>query len=89
MKEKMNFYQKQILNFIICILKKIIKNCEKLPNKIKISLENGKIIDNKINKLNSLINDYIKINEIINKSNDTIITKIKLIIEGNNKFLKS
>ena len=44
---------------------------------------------NEINKLNSLINDYIKINEIINKSNDTIITKIKLIIEGNNKFLKS
>ena len=79
-----------------------IKNCEKLPNKIKISLEKGKNIDNEWNKkdkLISLINDCINIennmkeikiiNEIINKSNNTINTKIKLITEEDNKFLES
>ena len=59
-----------------------IKNSEKLPNKIKLSLEKGKLIkkewDNK-DKLNSLINDCINIennikdikrmNENINKEN--------------------
>ena len=42
----------------------MIKESEKLPNKIKISLEKGKIIDNewnKNNKINSLINDCINI----------------------------
>ena len=59
-----------------------IKNSEKLPNKIKISLEKGKIIKNEWenkDKLNSLINDCIniennikdikKINENIKKNN--------------------
>ena len=59
----------------------IIKESEKLPNKIKISLEKGKLIDGnwEENKLNSLINDCLniennienlnKINESINKCN--------------------
>ena len=55
----------------------IIKESEKLPNKIKISLEKGKEIDKnwKDNKLNFLINDCINIeNNIknINKINDNV-----------------
>ena len=48
----------------------IIKNIEKLPNKIKFSLEKGKLIENEWNeqnnKLNSLINDCINIENSIN-----------------------
>ena len=50
----------------------IIKESEKLPNKINISLEKGKIIDNDWNdenKLNSLINDCINIENIIKDIN--------------------
>ena len=55
----------------------IIKNSEKLPYKIKISLEKGKIINNewKDDNLKTLINDCINIeNNIkeINKINDSI-----------------
>ena len=41
----------------------IIKDCDKLPNKIKISLQKGKEIENKLNnnKLNLLINNCINI----------------------------
>ena len=49
--------------------KNIIKNCEKLPNKIKNSLEKGKKIGNEWkneNKLCSLINDCINIENNIN-----------------------
>ena len=70
-----------------------IQNCEKLPNKIKKSLEKGKNIEKNWNEnnLNSLINDCIniennikeinKINEDINKSNTNIKTKIKFDLE--------
>ena len=58
---------------------KIIKESEKLPPKIKISLEKGEVINNewnnKKNKLNLLINDCLNIeNNInyINKINDSI-----------------
>ena len=55
----------------------IIKESEKLPNKIKISLEKGKLIDVnwKENKLNSLINDCLNIEkniEIINNINKNL-----------------
>jgi len=69
----------------------IIKKSEKLPNKIKISLEKGKIIDKEWNddnnKLNSLINDCINIeNNIIdiNSINESI-KKLKL---NNNKKIR-
>ena len=67
----------------------VIKNIEKLPEKLKILLEKGKKINGENNniKLNSLINDYINfeekikkinnINDIIKKSNDSINLKIK------------
>ena len=51
----------------------IIKESEKLSNKIKLSLEKGKLIDieNKNNqKLNSLINDCLNIEYDIIKLND-------------------
>ena len=47
-----------------CLKEDIIKESEKLPNKIKISLEKGKNIDNNWkdeNQLNALINDCINI----------------------------
>jgi len=50
----------------------LIKECEKLPNKIKISLEKGKSINkdwNNSNKLNSIINDCINIEKNINDIN--------------------
>jgi len=55
----------------------IIKESEKLPNKIKISLEKGKLIDKEWNdnNLNSLINDCVNIEnniEEINKINENI-----------------
>ena len=57
----------------------IIKESEKLPNKIKISLEKGKRINNnwKENKLNSLINDCLNIEN-----------NIKSIHKINEKFKK-
>ena len=73
----------------------LIKECEKLPNKIKISLENGKKTienwkENENNKLNFLINDcliieknieYIdKLEEIRKKSNLNDSSKITLFI---------
>ena len=63
---------------------RIIKDCEKLPNEIKISLEKGKIIEkeykenNKNDKLNLLINDCLKI--------EKNIKSIKIIKENNKKF---
>ena len=57
----------------------ILTETEKLPNKIKISLEKGKLIDkewNNNNKLNSLINDCINIENDI-KTINTINEKIK------------
>ena len=61
----------------------IIKEGEKLPNKIKISLEKGKLIDNgwnDDNKLSSIINDCIDIEENIKKFNliNNDIKKCKL-----------
>ena len=56
----------------------IIKESEKLPNKIKISLEKGKLINNEWNennKLSSIINDCINIEDnikSINLINDNI-----------------
>ena len=84
---------------------KIIKESEKLPNKIKISLEKGKKIDNEWNnnnsELNSLINDCINIENYINdillinqnikKINTDSDIHIKFIPEENeiNNFLKT
>ena len=83
---------------------KNIKDNENLPNKIKISLEKGKIIDNKWNdnknsELNSLINDCIDIEKnieniktvykIINKYNSNKnILNIKFINENENSINK-
>ena len=57
----------------------IIKKIEKLPNRIKLSLEKGKLIESEWNgqdsKLNSLINDCINIENNLNdikKLNDNI-----------------
>ena len=51
----------------------IIKQIEKLPNKLKLSLEKGKLIENEWNeenfKLNSLINDCINIENNIKEIN--------------------
>ena len=80
----------------------IIKESEKLPNKIKESLEIGKIIENqwKNKNLNSLINDCLniennikdinKINESVNKCNSTDL-KIKFSPEEEeiNSFLET
>lgn len=46
-----------------------IKGYEKLPNKIKISLEKSKDINKKENKLNSFLNECIKIENIISDIN--------------------
>ena len=63
----------------------IIKQCEKLPNKVKKSLEKGKLInnewDNEVNnKMNSIINDCINIENNINSINsiNSNIDKMKL-----------
>ena len=80
----------------------IIKESEKLPNQIKISLEKGKIIDKEWNddKLNILINDCINIenniknvniiNEKIKKCNNSNNSKININLneEEINKFLE-
>lgn len=73
----------------------VINNYEKLPNKIKKSLEKGKTLEKNWNEnnldLNSQINDCIniennikdinKINEDINKCNSNIKTEIKFNLE--------
>ena len=52
----------------------IVKECDKLPNKIKVSLEKGKNVDNEWNKnqnqINSLINDCLNIENMIKNIND-------------------
>ena len=68
----------------------IINNCEKLPNKTKISLQKSKNIDNN-QDINIIINNCImiennikdinNINDIIEKSNNSFKRKIKLIPE--------
>ena len=60
----MNCYQKLIINLKIYLENEnIIKECEKLPNKIKLSLEKGKLINKEWdnNNLNSYIYDCINI----------------------------
>ena len=67
-----------------------INNCEKLPNKTKISLQKSKNIDNN-QDINIIINNCImiennikninNINDIIEKSNNSFKRKIKLIPE--------
>ena len=57
----------------------IIKESEKLPNKIKLSLEAGKKLNKELNddnKLNSFVNDCINIENNINEIN-TIHEKIE------------
>ena len=74
-------YEKIFLN------EKIIKDSEKLPNKIKVSLEKGKSIEkewNDENKLNSLINDCINIENNI-KDIYTINENIKNF--NSNKYI--
>ena len=64
----------------IFINEEIIRESEKMPNKVKMSLEKGKLIDNEWNnnnKLNSLINDCINI--------ENNIKEIKIINENINK----
>ena len=61
----------------------IIKECEQLPNKIKMALDRGKAIDkdwNDNNKLNSLINDCLTIENKIKEINEVNgnINKFKL-----------
>ena len=66
----------------------IIKQCDNLPNKIKISLNKGKLIDehwNK-NKLNFLINDCLNIENNIKKIN--IINESVKKYNSNNFLIK-
>jgi len=60
----------------------IIKKTEKLPKKVKASLEKGKLIDeqwkNENNKINSLINDCLNIENNINEINDINNKKEKI-----------
>ena len=60
----------------------IIKKSEKLPNKVKTSLEKGKLIDelwnNENNKINSLINDCLNIENNIKEIKDINDKKEKL-----------
>ncbi len=83
----------------IFIKEDIIKNTDKLQNKIKINLEKGKLIGkdwNDNNKLNLLINDCINIenniedlktiNENFKKCNNENIEKIKFIPDEENKI---
>ena len=66
---------------------RIIKECEKLPNKVNKSLEKGKIIKEKWNEnnLNVLINDCLNIEENINEINKTK-DNIKKSNSNNNDF---
>ena len=61
----------------------MIKETQKLPNKIKLSIEKGKEIENnwKNIKLNSLINDCLNIENTINN-----INKIKKCVEKKNSL---
>ena len=70
----------------------IIKKSDKLPNKIKLSLERGKLIENEWNdnnKLNMIINDCINIENnlkdinIINESINKYNSKNKINIQFN------
>ena len=64
----------------LLINKELIKDSEKLPNKIKLSIEKGKAINNKwddINQLNNIITDCINIENNINLINNNI-DKLKL-----------
>ena len=70
----------------------IIKKSEKLPNKVKTSLEKGKLIDeqwkNENNKINSLINDCLNIENNINEIKDINDKKEKLYsLKANFVFL--
>ena len=78
----------------------IIKECEKLPNKIKLSLEEGKLIDNDWNdnnKLNSNINKCINIENNIkninmineNIKNHKINNDITIEINIENEFFEN
>ena len=87
----------------IYIEEDIIKNSEKLPNKVKQSLDKGKLIDKewKDIELNSMINDCInienniqcinEINQNINKFNSNNNIKVEVIPkeEGINEFLEN
>ena len=69
--------EKQFYDFFLN--EDIIKDSEKLPNKIKNSLEKGKLIDFKNkdnNKLNSIVNDCLNIEYDIIKLNDIKTKKI-------------
>ena len=81
------------------VKEELIKECEKLPNKIKISLEKGKLIDKEWdnnNMLNSIINDCINIenninninliNENIKNKNNFNDSNDKLYIENENEI---
>ena len=75
----------------------IIKEAEKLPNKIKLSLEKGKLIEEEdnFNKLSLFINNCINIennikeiniiNENIKKCNDSLSIKINFMEEENDE----
>ena len=74
MKEKMNCYQKSTKKFNELFGNEdiIIKEGEKLPNKIKTSLEKGKLINNDWednNKLSFYINNCIKVEDNIKNIN--------------------
>ena len=66
----------------------IIKQSEKLPKKIKLSLEKGKIIDKecKINKLSLIINECINIEKNIKNINE-IDEKIKICNNFKNNII--
>ena len=76
----------------------IIKECEKLPNKVKLSLEKSKIIDLKNNELNSLINSCLDvenniininiINDKISKFNEIKDVKIDFYTEEGDDFIE-
>ena len=93
MKEKMNYYWRQII--IIIITEKLINQSDKLPNEIKISLEKGRKINgdwNDDNKLNKKIQDCLdiennisKINEI-NQKIENCKTKAKIVPENENEL---
>ena len=61
----------------------IIKEYEKLPNKIKLSLEKSKNINKNENKLYSFINECIKIENIISDINN-----IDKDVKNSKKLLK-
>jgi len=98
-RNKLNEREDELLNNIdeqfnkVYCNENIIKESEKLPNKIKASLEIGKLIDKEWNKdkeLNSLINDCINIENNINNIlliNENI-KKIKMYSQVNILFIE-